>query len=124
MTINFSAGPGVLPKSVLQKAQNEFLNYSDTGVSIVEVSHRSVQFINTSKEAENNFRKLFKIPDNYKVLFMQGGASSQFSAVVYNLVVDIGKPIDYVITGQWSSKAYKEAKRLGISLFKKVPTPK
>lgn len=124
MTINFSAGPGVLPKSVLKKAQNEFLNYSDTGVSIVEVSHRSVQFINTSKEAENNFRKLFKIPDNYKVLFMQGGASSQFSAVVYNLVVDIGKPIDYVITGQWSSKAYKEAKRLGISLFKKVPTPK
>jgi phosphoserine aminotransferase len=112
MIHNFSAGPGVLPQKVLEKVKSELLSFNNCGVSVLELSHRSKEFKAIISNAERDFRKLLSIPDNYKVLFMQGVASNQFSAVLYNLVVD-DKPIDYIITGQWSCKAYKEAVRMG-----------
>ncbi|KAI8899713.1 pyridoxal phosphate-dependent transferase [Globomyces pollinis-pini] len=115
-TFNFSAGPGVLPSEVLKKVQTDLLNYNNTGCSVMELSHRSDAFESILAKAESDFRSLLSIPSNYSVLFMQGGASTQFSSVVYNLVTDVKKPCDYIVTGGWSEKASAEAKRLGANV--------
>lgn len=109
---NFSAGPSALPEEVLKKAQGELLNYGTTGMSVMEMSHRSKDFISIFESAESNLRELMQIPTNYKVLFLQGGASSQFAMVPLNLM-NKNKKADYVNTGAWSKKAIKEAKRYG-----------
>ena len=111
MTIyNFSAGPAVLPQPVLEKAQSEFLNYQNSGMSVMELSHRSSLFEAIINDAESLLRDLMQIPDNYKVLFLQGGASLQFSMVPLNLAQ--GKKALYVNTGMWSKKAIAAAKAL------------
>ncbi|MDD4773438.1 MAG: 3-phosphoserine/phosphohydroxythreonine transaminase [Eubacteriales bacterium] len=109
---NFSAGPSMLPLPVLEKAASELINYGDTGMSVMEMSHRSPAYENIIYEAQKKLRELMDIPENYKVLFLQGGASTQFAAVPYNLLVGSGKA-DYVITGQFAKKAYTEAKKYG-----------
>ena len=108
---NFSAGPAVLPEEVLQEAAAEMMDYKGCGMSVMEMSHRSKEFDNIIKEAEQDLRDLLNIPDNYKVLFLQGGASQQFSALPMNLMKN-GVP-DYIVTGQWAKKAYQEACRYG-----------
>ena len=108
---NFSAGPSMLPEAVLKKAAAEMLNYEDSGMSVMEMSHRSPVYEKIIAEAENLFRKVMEIPDNYKVLFLQGGASTQFAAVPLNLMTS-GKA-DYVLSGQFSTKAYQEAQKYG-----------
>lgn len=105
---NFSAGPATLPTDVLLKAQQEMLNWSDKGISIMEMSHRSADYMSMAEKTEHNLRKLMNIPDNYKVLFLQGGASMQFSAIPLNLLQG---EADYLDTGAWSTKAIKEANR-------------
>ena len=109
---NFSAGPANLPLEVLEKAQSELVDYQGTGMSVMEMSHRGKHYSDIHQRAEENLRTLMSIPDNYQVLFLQGGASSQFSAVPLNLLTDSGKA-DYVNTGAWSKKAIAEAKRYG-----------
>ena len=109
---NFSAGPSALPVPVLERAQKEMLCYGDSGMSVMEMSHRSSAFQSIIDECEASLRSLLSIPDNYKVLFLQGGASSQFAMVPLNLMNKSGKA-DYVLTGLWSKKAYKEASRYG-----------
>ena len=109
---NFSAGPSMLPESVLKKAAAEMLDYEGSGQSVMEMSHRSKVYDNIIKEAEALLREVMGIPDNYKVLFLQGGASSQFAMIPLNLMTGSGKA-DYVITGQWAKKAYKEGARYG-----------
>lgn len=109
-TYNFSAGPATLPQKVLFEAQSELLDYQGTGVSVMELSHRSQAFVQIAEQAEADFRTLLAIPDNYKVLFLQGGATQQFSAVPLNLTQS-GDTVDYIFTGQWGKKAIKEAKR-------------
>lgn len=109
---NFSAGPSMLPESVLRKAADEMLDYQGSGQSVMEMSHRSKVYDAIIKEAEALLREVMNIPDNYKVLFLQGGASSQFAMVPINLMTKSGKA-DYVITGQWAKKAYKEGARYG-----------
>ncbi|MEG0657034.1 3-phosphoserine/phosphohydroxythreonine transaminase [Anaerorhabdus sp.] len=104
---NFSAGPAVLPKEVLKEAQIELQNYSDSGMSVMEMSHRSKVFETILNEAKQDLRDIANIPDNYEILFIQGGASLQFSMVPMNLIKN-GKA-DYLITGQFSKKAYEEA---------------
>ncbi|KAJ3329952.1 hypothetical protein HDU76_006783 [Blyttiomyces sp. JEL0837] len=114
---NFSAGPGVLPLSVLEKAQSEMLNFANTGCSLMELSHRSKEFEAVLAKTEADIRDLLKVPSNYKVLFMAGGATAQFSAVVYNLTgADRKKAADYIVTGAWSSKAAEEAKAIGVAV--------
>ena len=108
---NFSAGPAVLPESVLKEAAEEMLDYRGTGMSVMEMSHRSKPFQTIIDEAEADLRSLMNIPDNYKVLFLQGGASQQFAAIPMNLMKN--KVADYIITGQWAKKAYEEAKKYG-----------
>ena len=108
---NFSAGPAVLPEEVLKEAADEMLDYKGTGMSVMEMSHRSKAFDDIIKEAEKDIRDLMGIPDNYKVLFLQGGASQQFSAVPMNLMKN--KKAAYIITGQWAKKAYQEAQKYG-----------
>ena len=108
---NFSAGPAVLPESVLQEAADEMLDYRGTGMSVMEMSHRSKAYQTIIDEAEADLRTLMGIPDNYKVLFMQGGASQQFAMIPMNLMKN--KVADYIITGQWAKKAYQEAKMYG-----------
>ncbi len=108
---NFSAGPSMLPLEVLETAQKELIEYQDSGMSVMEMSHRSPVYDAIIKETEADFRKLMNIPDNYKVLFLQGGASTQFAAVPLNLM-KTGKA-DYVVSGQFSGKAFKEAKKYG-----------
>lgn len=108
---NFSAGPAVLPEEVLQEAADEMLDYRGSGMSVMEMSHRSKVYDNIIKEAEADLRDLMNIPDNYKVLFLQGGASQQFAAVPMNLMKN--KKAAYIITGQWAKKAYKEAQIYG-----------
>ena len=115
MKYNFSAGPAVLPSTVIQKVQEDFINFAGTGCSIVEISHRSPQFQQTIETASNSLRDLMDIPQNYKILFMQGGASAQFSAVIYNLLCVKDQSVDYLITGAWSQKAFDECKRLGVN---------
>ncbi len=109
---NFSAGPSMLPEAVLRKAADEMLDYQGSGQSVMEMSHRSKVYDSIIKEAEALLREVMNIPDNYKVLFLQGGASSQFAMVPLNLMTKSGKA-DYVVTGQWAKKAYKEASRYG-----------
>lgn len=108
---NFSAGPSMLPLPVLEKAQKEMLNYGGSGMSVMEMSHRSKWFDDIIKDAEATIRRLMNIPDNYKVMFLQGGGSTQFAMVPLNLMVK-GK-CDLVNTGQWSKKAMSEAKKFG-----------
>ena len=107
---NFSAGPAMLPEAVLKQAQEELLEFSGTGSSVMELSHRSKEFIAVAEKAEADLREVMAIPDNYKVLFLQGGASSQFAMVPINLL-NGAKKADYFCTGQWSKKAIAEAKR-------------
>lgn len=109
---NFSAGPSTLPEPVLKQAAAEMLNYGQTGMSVMEMSHRSAAYQNIIDEAEASLRKLMSIPDNYKVLFLQGGASLQFAMIPLNLFRN-SKKADYVNTGAWSKKAIKEAKKFG-----------
>ncbi len=109
---NFSAGPSMLPLEVLETAANQMLDYEGSGQSVMEMSHRSKEYDAIIKEAEADLREIMNIPYNYEVLFLQGGASSQFAMVPMNLMTKNGKA-DYVITGQWANKAYKEAARYG-----------
>lgn len=104
---NFSAGPAVLPEEVLKEAADEMLDYKGTGMSVMEMSHRSKAYDTIIKEAEADLRELMNIPDNYKVLFLQGGASTQFAMIPMNLMKN--KVADYIVTGQWAKKAYQEA---------------
>jgi len=107
---NFCAGPAALPTDVLTQAQADLLNWQGKGLSVMEMSHRSPEFVGIAKKAEQDLRDLMVIPDNYKVLFMQGGASSQFAMIPMNLLRG-KKSADYINTGQWSKKAIAEAKR-------------
>lgn len=109
---NFSAGPSMLPLAVLEKAQKELTSYHGSGMSVMELSHRSGLFTDIITEAEQLLRELMQIPDNYKVLFIQGGASQQFAMVPMNLLVH-SKKADYIHTGSWSKKAIQEAKKFG-----------
>ncbi len=104
---NFSAGPAVLPEEVLREAAEEMLDYKGTGMSVMEMSHRSKAYETIIQEAEADLRELMNIPDNYKVLFLQGGASQQFAMIPMNLMKN--KVADYIVTGQWAKKAYQEA---------------
>ena len=108
---NFSAGPAVLPESVLKEAAAEMLDYNGTGMSVMEMSHRSKAYDEIIKTAEADLRDLMNIPDNYKVLFLQGGASQQFAMIPMNLMKN--KVADYIVTGQWAKKAYQEAQKYG-----------
>lgn len=107
---NFCAGPAALPTAVLERAQQEMANWHGKGLSIMEMSHRSKEFVSVAEKAEQDLRDLMQIPGNYKVLFMQGGASSQFAMIPMNLLRGKSKA-DYINTGQWSKKAIAEAKR-------------
>ena len=108
---NFSAGPAVLPEEVLQEAADEMLDYQGSGMSVMEMSHRSKVYDNIIKTAEQDLRDLMNIPDNYKVLFLQGGASQQFAMIPMNLMKN--KVADYIVTGQWAKKAWQEASKYG-----------
>ena len=108
---NFSAGPAVLPEEVLKEAADEMLDYQGSGMSVMEMSHRSKVYDNIIKTAEKDLRELMNIPDNYKVLFLQGGASQQFAMIPMNLMKN--KVADYIVTGQWAKKAYQEAQKYG-----------
>ena len=108
---NFSAGPAVLPEEVLKEAADEMLDYQGSGMSVMEMSHRSKTYDKIIKDAEADLRELMNIPDNYKVLFLQGGASQQFAMIPMNLMKN--KVADYIVTGQWAKKAYQEASIYG-----------
>ncbi len=108
---NFSAGPAVLPEEVLREAADEMLDYKGSGMSVMEMSHRSKVFDQIIKEAEADLRDLMQIPENYKVLFLQGGAHQQFAAVPMNLMKN--KKAGYIVTGQWAKRAFNEAKIFG-----------
>ena len=108
---NFCAGPAALPEVVLEQARAELSDWQGRGLSVMEMSHRSNEFVEIAAQAERDFRELLNISDDYAVLFLQGGASAQFSAVPLNLIGEAGGVADYVNTGQWSIKAIKEAKR-------------
>ncbi|MCH5269970.1 MAG: 3-phosphoserine/phosphohydroxythreonine transaminase [Lachnospiraceae bacterium] len=108
---NFSAGPAVLPEEVLKEAAEEMLDYQGSGMSVMEMSHRSKTYDKIIKDAEADLRELMQIPDNYKVLFLQGGASSQFAMIPMNLMKN--GVADYIVTGQWAKKAYQEASIYG-----------
>ena len=108
---NFSAGPAVLPEEVLKQAADEMLDYRGTGMSVMEMSHRSKPFAGIIEAAEQDLRDLMGIPDNYRVLFLQGGATQQFAAIPMNLMRN--KKADYIVSGSWSKKAWKEAKLYG-----------
>ena len=109
---NFSAGPSMLPEEVLRRAADEMMDYKGCGQSVMEMSHRSKIFQSIIDSAESLLREVMNIPDNYKVLFLQGGGSTQFAMIPFNLMTGSGKA-DYVLTGQWATKAYKEAARYG-----------
>ncbi|MDO5344946.1 MAG: 3-phosphoserine/phosphohydroxythreonine transaminase [Lachnospiraceae bacterium] len=108
---NFSAGPAVLPEEVLQEAAQEMMDYRGTGMSVMEMSHRSKAFDQIIQEAEADLRDLLHIPGNYRVLFLQGGASLQFAMIPMNLMKN--RVADYIVTGQWAKKAYQEAQKYG-----------
>ncbi|MDY3920469.1 MAG: 3-phosphoserine/phosphohydroxythreonine transaminase [Candidatus Limivivens sp.] len=108
---NFSAGPAVLPEEVLKEAASEMMDYRGCGMSVMEMSHRSQVFDEIIQEAEQDLRDLMKIPENYKVLFLQGGASQQFAMIPMNLMKN--RVADYIVTGQWAKKAYQEAQIYG-----------
>ncbi len=108
---NFSAGPAVLPEEVLKEAAEEMLDYRGCGMGVMEMSHRSAMFDTIIHDAEQDLRDLMNIPDNYKVLFLQGGASQQFAMIPMNLMQN--RVADYIVTGQWAKKAYQEAQKYG-----------
>lgn len=108
---NFAAGPSMMPEEALQTAAREMLDYRGTGMSVMEMSHRSAAFADIIETAEADLRELVGIPDNYRVLFLQGGASQQFAAVPMNLMKN--RVADYIVTGAWAKKAFKEAKIFG-----------
>ncbi|MDX9800376.1 MAG: aminotransferase class V-fold PLP-dependent enzyme, partial [Spirochaetia bacterium] len=108
---NFAAGPSMLPLEALKKAQAEMLNYNGTGMSVMEMSHRSAAFEAIIGDAESLIRELMEVPDNYTVMFLQGGASTQFAMVPLNLYRK--KKADYIITGAWADKAASEASKFG-----------
>ena len=108
---NFSAGPAVLPEEVLKEVAEEMMDYQGSGMSVMEMSHRSADFQKIIDEAEQDLRDLMKIPDNYKVLFLQGGASLQFAMIPMNLMKN--RKAGYIVTGQWAKKAYQEAQIYG-----------
>ena len=110
-TYNFSAGPATMPVPVLEEIRDELLNYRGAGMGVMEMSHRSKVFQTIIDEAEQDLRDLMHIPDNYKVLFLQGGASQQFAMIPMNLMKN--KVADYIVTGQWAKKAYQEAQKYG-----------
>ena len=118
---NFSAGPSMLPEEVLKKAAEEMLDYQGSGQSVMEMSHRSKVFDGIIKETEKLFREIMNIPDNYKVLFLQGGASTQFAAIPLNFMNGSGKA-DYIITGQWAKKAFSEASKYGLRFGPRIST--
>ena len=130
---NFSGGPAALPESVLARARGELLNFQDTGASVMEISHRSAEFSEVVERSEATLRKLMEIPDDYAVLFPQGGATGQFAAVVLNLVrSEAGELPCYVDTGYWASRAAKEARRYGEAVvvasskdrgYREIPDP-
>ncbi|XP_074526609.1 phosphoserine aminotransferase [Halichoeres trimaculatus] len=131
-TINFGAGPAKLPQTVLIQAQRELLNYCGTGISVLEMSHRSSDFNKIMNRTEGLLRELLNIPDNYKVMFLQGGGSAQFSAVPLNLIGLKGdRCADYLVTGTWSAKAAKEAEKYGkvnivhpkLDSYTRIPDP-
>ncbi|XP_072289775.1 phosphoserine aminotransferase [Eucyclogobius newberryi] len=131
-TINFGAGPAKLPQSVLLQAQKELVNFNDVGISVLEMSHRSSDFNKILNKTESLMRELLCIPDNYKVMFMQGGGSGQFSAVPLNLIgLKEDRCADYIVTGTWSEKAAKEAEKYGkvnivhpkLDRYTKIPDP-
>jgi len=107
---NFSAGPAMLPEAVMRQAADEMLDWHGTGMSVMEMSHRGKAYVSIAEKAEADLRELLQIPDNYKVLFLQGGATGQFSAIPMNLLRG-GQRADYIYTGQWSKKAIAEAKK-------------
>ncbi len=109
---NFNPGPAVLPLEVLQQAQVDMLDYKGTGMSVMEISHRSKDFEAIVAEAQADLRLLLGIPGNYKILFLQGGASLQFAMVPMNFRPS-GASADYIVTGTWSKKAFKESQKLG-----------
>jgi phosphoserine aminotransferase len=113
---NFSAGPSPLPEEVLKTAQDELLNYQASGSSVMELSHRSKQFEQIIFTAQDTIRSLLNVPANYKILFVQGGGYTQFAAVPFNLVTDMTQPVDYIVTGNWSQKAYQEALKMGLAV--------
>lgn len=108
---NFSAGPAMLPEEVLKQAADEMMDYQGSGQSVMEMSHRSKVYDGIIKTAESDFRELLNIPDNYKVLFLQGGAWTQFSMIPMNLMKN--RVADYIVTGQWAKKAWQEASKYG-----------
>ena len=109
---NFNAGPAALPTEVLEEVQKDLLNYKGEGLSVMEMSHRSKTFDSIIKGAEASLKKVMALPDNYKVIFMQGGATLQFATVPLNLL-QAGQSADYINTGSWSKKAIQEAQKLG-----------
>jgi len=108
---NFSAGPAALPEEVLRQAQEELLDWRGAGCSVMEMSHRGKEFMSILEQAEADLRELMGIPEQYKVLFLQGGATQQFAQIPMNLLA--GRSADYIVTGSWSKKAFKEAQRIG-----------
>ncbi|MCB1176884.1 MAG: 3-phosphoserine/phosphohydroxythreonine transaminase [Leptospiraceae bacterium] len=110
---NFSAGPANLPQAVLEKAQSEMLDWNGSGMSVMEMSHRGKEFVSIAEKAEADLKEILSVPSNYKVLFLQGGASTQFSMIPMNLLGE-AKSMDYVLTGSWSKKAISEAKKYGV----------
>ncbi|MGM0553307.1 MAG: 3-phosphoserine/phosphohydroxythreonine transaminase [Pseudomonadota bacterium] len=108
--MNFSAGPAALPQAVLERARDELLDFRGAGMSVMEMSHRGKPFMQVAEKAEQDLRQLLAIPDNYSVLFLQGGATGQFAAIPMNLAAE-GQSVDYVDTGAWSGKAIKEAQK-------------
>ena len=108
---NFSAGPAALPEEVLRQAQEELLDWHGAGCSVMEMSHRGTDFMSILDQAEADLRELMGIPEQYKVLFLQGGATQQFAQIPMNLLA--GRSADYIVTGSWSKKAFKEAQRIG-----------
>ncbi|XP_078205386.1 phosphoserine aminotransferase isoform X2 [Callithrix jacchus] len=130
--VNFGPGPAKLPHSVLLEIQKELLDYKGVGISVLEMSHRSSDFAKIINNTENLVRELLAVPDNYKVIFVQGGGSGQFSAVPLNLIgLKAGRCADYVVTGSWSAKAAEEAKKFGtinivhpkLGSYTKIPDP-
>jgi phosphoserine aminotransferase len=112
---NFSAGPSMLPESILEQVQGDMLNYNKTGQSVMEMSHRSKEYLQIYNQAEKDMRDLLGIPGHYKVLNLQGGATLQFSSIPLNLLGgEGGNKCDYLVTGQWSEKSFVEAKKYGL----------
>lgn len=120
---NFSAGPAILPEEVLKTAQAELLDFNGIGMSLMEMSHRGKDYSAVHQEAKDNLKKLLNIPDNYSVLFMTGGASTQFSLIPMNLLGE-GETADYITAGAWSTKAIKAAQKLGVNVNELANTAK